>query len=46
MGTKEAEVKKILFLIEILLKSNDFECPGWPGAAGMEKSNDFFIKTF
>ena len=34
------------FLIKILLKSNDFDCPGWPGAAGMEKSNDFSIKSF
>ena len=25
------------FLINFLLKSNDFDCPGWPGAAGMEK---------
>ena len=30
------------FLIKILLKSNDFDCPGWPGAAGIEKRNDFY----
>ena len=34
------------FLIKILLKSNDFDCPGWPRAAGMEKSMDFQLKSY
>jgi len=29
--------KKQRFLIKILLKSIDFECRGWPGAAGGQK---------
>ena len=37
--------KKYRFLIKFLLKSSDFDCPGWPGAAGMEKYR-FLIKFF
>ena len=34
--------EKHRFLIKSLLKTNDFDCPGWPGTAGMEKSIDFY----
>ena len=33
--------EKYRFSLKFLLKSHDFDCPGWPGAAGMEKSVDF-----
>ena len=38
--------KKSRFVIKFLLKSSDFDCPGWPGAAGMEKSKDFQLNSF
>ena len=34
------------FSIKFLLKSNDFDCPGWPGAAGMEKVSIFIEIPF
>ena len=34
--------EKYRFYSKFLLKSNDFDCPGWPGAAGMDKSIDFY----
>ena len=30
--------KRYRFLIKILSKSNDFDCPGWPGVAGLSKT--------
>ena len=33
--------KKYWFYLGILWKSVDFESGGWPGAAGIAKSNDF-----
>ena len=36
--------KEYRFLLAFLLKSNDFDCPGWPGAAGIEKTYRFLIK--
>ena len=35
------EGEKNRFLLKFLSKSNDFDRPGWPGAAGTEKSIDF-----
>ena len=34
--------KKYQFSFTFLLKNNDFHCPGWSGAAGMEKSIDSY----
>ena len=38
--------EKYRFLLKFLSKRNDFDCPGWPGAAGMEKSIDFHWNSF
>ena len=38
--------EKYRFLLKFLSKSNDFDCPGWPGAAGMEKSIDYLKIPF
>ena len=35
--------EKYRFSLKFFLKSNDFHCPGWPGAAGLEKHIDFII---
>ena len=38
--------KKYRFLIKFLLKGSEFDCPGWPGAAGIEKSINFYLNSF
>ena len=43
-GLAGRDAENYRFLLKLLLKSNDFDCLGWPGAAGRDREKYQLLK--